>query len=615
LIRCKPLAVFIFIIALAAPYFAQTQSAHSNQGQNKARLAQNLERRGGYKAALQLYMELFQAVPHNQSYYEGVKRNLEQLKQYDKLLEIIAQKIENENHVRYHADMGAALYSSGKSEEAFARWDEAMLIFKESQQTYMHVANAMIKCRLYDQAIDIYLRGRQDFNNANIFVFELANIYALRLMYEKATFEYLKQLEVQPNQFNYIESRIANYTKEPEQAKTVAKTLQSYLKNNNDNYFARKLLADLWLRVEEYLLALEQFRKLEKLKDPTQNQRNSRGKELFFFAQKALKAESYEFAQEAFEMILGNYPKSIFTRRANYYLAVSMQGRGLSEDALRAFEEVAASGVRDKWSEEAQFSIGEIYLKSLFSMDLALAAFQQLINDYPSSRKLPDAYFRIGDCYMAQGKFIDAQTWFERAMSFMKAGAMYKEQGNYKIAYLQYLNGNYDSALEKLNEIAEKIGSPEANQSVINDALELIFFVEENRAEDDQVLRTFCTAEKLILARQNKVAADTLRKMIADYPKVKIVDDALLKLGQLEYDLKNYEAAISYFKKLVDDHEASPHAALASKRLAEVYDVGLADLVNAYSAYQNFLVEYPDSIYVEEVRSKLRELHGRRLNN
>jgi len=310
-------------VAMAVP-FANAQTVNKqNIGRNRIRIAQDYERRGHYDAALRIYKELYDAVPKNQVYYEGVKRNMLRLKRFDELERVVQRQISLTGGVKYHADLGQVLYQKDDREGAMRLWHDLLSRFADQQAAYTYVANAMIANRLYDEAIDVYLDGRRHFGSDEVFVFELANLYVIRLKLKEATQEYLKQLTKSPNQFSYVESRLVNYTKDSDQAQQVVDVLQEYLSNHKESVLGRKLLANLYLRMQDFDNALRQFKLLEGQKSRAGNPKDVSGKHLYFFAEKALNAKKFAYAEDAYELILENYPKSPYRPRALFGLALA----------------------------------------------------------------------------------------------------------------------------------------------------------------------------------------------------------------------------------------------------------------------------------------------------
>ncbi len=599
------------VLLLCAPARPQASASRlQNQSQNRIRIAQDYERRGSYVNALKIYRALFDSVPTNQLYFEGVKRNMIRLKQFDELVFIIKAQIQKVNNVRLYADLGDAYYKKGAQPEAFQTWENALVQFEKQKTAYTYIANAMIANRLYDDAAKMYLKGRRSFGQENLFVFELANIYVLRLKYSEATREYLTHLERHPNQFNYIESRIVNYTKEPEQARKVVVILRESVPGYGQQFLVRKLLANLYLRLEEFALAFEQFRQLEGMEAPQRRQKQAEGKELLFFANQALNAGKHMFAGEAFNLIMKKYPKSTNYYRALFGLATSLQQQGMINEALLQFETLVEGQPNSQWAQVAQFQIGELYFLNLFELDKAESAYQALIKKYPRSKNSHRAYFRIGDCMAAKGELEKAIIWYDRSLNLMPPGSQQRDEGNYKMAYLQFLEGNYAAANENLDKVIEKLGRNNVNQDYVNDALELSFLIAENQTTSEEALRLYCQAEKQKLAHNLTDAVRSLNKIVAEHAKSNVIDETRQSLGEIENARGNCADAIAHFEALIRENSESPYTSFAQKRIAEIYESGLGDLQKAYTAYEKVLVAYPESIYVEDVRARLRNLRS-----
>ncbi len=613
LLRLAVPALVGWLLLASTPQSGLAQSL--DQRNSRLRIAQDLERRGLYDRALRIYFSLYQQVPRNQLYYEGVKRNLIRLDRFDELSTIVEEQIRRTGDPRFLADLGDVRFRSGRHEEARAIWRDLLEKHPQNRAVYPYVANAMISNRLYDEAIEVYLQARRNLNQPDLFVFELGNLYAIRLNYDAATREYLDFLEKQPNQFGYIESRIATYTKEPEQAHKVAELLQKRLEQSKHEYLMRKLLADLYLRIGDYSRSLQQFKILEAMTNPLDRKTKAGGQELYFFADKALRAGEVEHARQAFDLILTNYADSPFRFKALFGLAQAHQLQGRAEAAIRAYEDLIAAAPTSPLAYEAQMQIGEIYFEDLFDLERALDAFKAVVERFPNDPRTVEAGFRIGDCYLARGDLKEATTWYQKPLARRGVKPAQRDKALYKTAYALFLEGEYDAALERLNQITAAVAQkPASGEDYVNDAFELIFIIEENR-KSEEALRAFTEAQRLQHLREFDQAMARLKDLVERFPQTPILDDALLHLGELARIQGHYEAAIGYFAQLVQEQPESVYAPLAQKRIGEVYEEDLGDAHKAYSAYEQVLIRYPNSLYLEEVRQRMRRLQPRILNN
>ena len=603
------------ILALFLLFSVSTVWSQSRTDKSRIKLAQDYERRGNYELSLRIFLGLFNQVPRNQLYYEGVKRNMLRLKRYERLIEIINAQIARTNDAKYHADLGNVYYKQGEHEKAIGVWNEVVDEYPQKKTTYTYVASAMVENRLYDEAIGLYKKARLNLQQPNAFVFELANMYIARLKYDDATEEYLNYLETSPAQFNYIEGRIAAYTKDAEQARKVAAILKSKREKSHQPHLIDKLLADLYLRNREFDLAFEEFKQLETNKKYLKSQNSSKGKEIYFFAEKALQSENYLYAEKGFNLILEKYRHSPYRLRALYGLALSKQKQGFAQEALNSYESLIATNRKSPWAEDAAYQIGVIFQIDLFDIPRALTAYHRFIQDYPHGRNSIDIYFRIGDCYVVLGDMEKAKVWYGRALIQNNSNTGLEERVNYKRAYADFLNRNYDESLSYLKKVTGNLTNTKQDQTFANDALELMFFIEDNLKKDRKALDLFSDARRYLYRRNPQKAMAAFQSILEKYPNSNLEDKTLIELAELEYSENHFSKSIAYLKTLLEKHPESVYNAFAQKRIGEIYEDGLADFPQAAAAFEKVLIKYPSSIYTEDVRYRLRRLEKRTSNN
>jgi tetratricopeptide (TPR) repeat protein len=607
----------LLLIMVVGIFVTENVSAQSqNQLNSRVRVAQDYERMGNFEGALNIYRGLYNLVPNNQLYYEGVKRNMLRLKMYDELIELIGSDLRRGKDLRLQADLANVYYKSGNQPIAKQLWNEMLNGNKQNKSVYIFVANALLDNRLYSEAIEVYKLARQNFKRDDIFVFELANIYIARLNYKEATLELMKHLEKNPKQFSYIEGRIASYTKDPDNAREVAEVLKGFVHQSRQQYLIRELLAGLYLRVGDYESSFEEFKVLENMPDAARGKDKLPGRELFHFAEQALSAGEYRYAQQAYALILSKYSSSPYRMRAQFGIALAKQKQGLANEALKSYDDLIRSSPRGALANEALFQKGEIYFVDLFEVDKALEAYHLIVQKYPKNKNIANTYFRIGDCYAAKGQLQQAQIWYEKPLKTSRTGQSVREKALFKSAYLDFLNGDFDQALEKLRKITDNLGETiPTNETYVNDALELIFLIEENKNASSEALKAYGKAQILRLQRLYSEAIKKLQDILENFPNAGIIDESLLDLGELESTRGNYASAIEYFQGLLKEYPESIYNALVQKRIGEIYEQGLGDFQKAREAYELVLINYPQSVYLEEVRQKLRNLQGRQLSN
>ncbi|MBI3610767.1 MAG: tetratricopeptide repeat protein [Nitrospirae bacterium] len=105
-------------------------------------------------------------------------------------------------------------------------------------------------------------------------------------------------------------------------------------------------------------------------------------------------------------------------------------------------------------------------------------------------------------------------------------------------------------------------------------------------------------------------AVQEYERLIDDYPKSVLADDAYYAIGTINYlYLDNYPKAVEAFRKVVADHPASLLALEARRTLAEIYEKKYQDHRKAVAEYQQLLERTPDRAVAEEVQYRIGEVY------
>jgi outer membrane protein assembly factor BamD (BamD/ComL family) len=157
----------------------------------------------------------------------------------------------------------------------------------------------------------------------------------------------------------------------------------------------------------------------------------------------------------------------------------------------------------------------------------------------------------------------------------------------------------------KLNNLAVNLSA-----DIANDALLLKGFIKEHRTKNELVLKEYARAEFLERQRKLSEAAAILEKLISTETGSPIVDDALLKLGQLQRKMGDPMHALSTYQRLITEHPESILNDEAQFGIGEIYQLALKDKQKAIATYEELLEKYPTSLYLDEVRKRIRQLRG-----
>jgi len=206
--------------------------------------------------------------------------------------------------------------------------------------------------------------------------------------------------------------------------------------------------------------------------------------------------------------------------------------------------------------------------------------------------------------FVAQGKLSDARGKYQIVLNSPAANSEYKDKAKFKLVEIDYFEGKFDDALPKLDEITKNVSA-----NYTNDALALQIFIQDNRIPE-AALKEFAHAEFLVRQKKFSEAIAIFENIKRSFPTSPLVDESLMKIGDLWNQMQQYNQALMVYQELLEKYNDSMWVDKAQMSIAEVYQFGLKDKQKALKAYEKLLKDYPNSIYFAEARKRIRELRG-----
>jgi tetratricopeptide (TPR) repeat protein len=575
----------------------------------KLRLAQGFEQAGEWERAVALYEELYTSEPANFIVMDGLQRGYTQIKEYEKAIEVIRRWLSFQpRDINMMTTLGGLYYDSGKEAAADSVWKAVLAVEPANMQFYRIVANEMMEHRMYEQCIRTYLEGRSIGKNEVLFADELGTLYA----------EYLRIVKTTPDQISFIQSRLSAFIVKPEALKAVSQTVRTEVNKFPDNIALHRLFA--WLLLEErlYDTALDQYRIIDRLA-------KAQGNELFSFAQRLQQEHAFKTSAEAFQEIITQEKNPALLPYARFGYARSLEELSVPPDSLpsagvsqsvpetesrptyrgavQLYETLVAQSPNPDLAMQTLYRIGIIKFEKLFDLDGALNAFNRIKALRQSSTISYDAVLKSGDVQLARNDLAEARKEYNNLGKM--SVVIYQDQAAFKLAELEYFETHFDSSLSLLQRFSTNLST-----DIANDALQLQYFIQENKTSTPQALTEFAKAD--LLMRQRKYAEALLRfqEIVRQSPAALLVDDATMKAGELQLRLNHPLEAIASFSFVADSIQTSILKDKAQMQIAETYQKILNNTAQAIEAYQKLLAQFPNSLYAEEARKRIRVLRG-----
>jgi len=593
-------------------------------------LAQSFEKMGEYRKALDIYRMLYQLEPKNPNYSAGLERNMLNLKMFDELVthynEILKK---NSSNISVLGKLGEVYYQWGKPVVADSIWNSIIEINPEMAINYSFLANTLIRNRLYDRAVGIFIEGRKRLKNNSLFERDLANLYFWKKDYIKGVEEYLKILQRNIKNYSLVESQILGIPLDEDvKIDEIANLIKREIEKDNKNPYYRKLLANLYFTNRKYSSAFQEYIDLDKIL-------NANGKEILLFAEHVFNEKAYEYSTDGYQYVKANFPDIPEIMLASFGLAESYEKAGspLEDEgkndyifskyksnyqtksnylskAINEYEDIIKKYPNTIWAMKSNLRIGEIKLNLTFDLDGAVEYFSNVVKSSKDTLIIEEAMLKIGDCMIAKGDLKQAEYKYDEIISIggNKADELFY-QALYKKAFVNYLQGEFAQA----EDISRNIMMKQSPQSrIYNDVLDLLIFIEKNKRSDEGAPREYARAQALIQQRKYSEAISLLEEIRRIYIYHQISDDTLYMIGKLKGIIGDYVGAVEAFRELIKDYPTSPRADEAQLRIGELYEICIGNSALAEKEYETLLVNFPNSIYIDETRKRIRKLSLKR---
>jgi tetratricopeptide (TPR) repeat protein len=613
---------FILLLTLSLIVIVSGKAQRSDND-IKFRLAQSYERSGDYESAVKIYAELYTKDSTNVVIFDALRRDYLQLKRYDDVIALFQRALaRNPNDVSVLAQLGTFYTQKNDDVHATEIWERALATAPANEQTYRIVASTMAESRLFDKAIAVYQRARKACQNPNLFTSEMALLSTIVLNYTVATQEYLNMVRQTPSMLSSVQSRMASYTNRPEGLTTAITMTEAAAKTEPNNLTLLQLQAWLYMEGKQYDRSYDVYKIIDA-------KTNAGGRELYNFAEHALKEKFYSAAAKAFEDVVGLYPKFDMRSQACFGLARTLEDSVVALDTTNLFSEYigntpppqAITKMYDKIvaaymnvikqypsvliAAQSLLRIAILQQERLLDFDAAKSTLETLNKEYVAHPGVTmEGTLRLGDVLLAKGELSKAEEQY-MLLNRYAGGGDQKERAAFRLAEIDYFKGNFKEAQKKLRSLTLNVIT-----DIANDAMKLQVFINDNTSSGETELKKFAEADFLKRQMKYQDAIRTFESVISSYPKSSLIDEVLMSIGDIRLRMKQYDVGIASYEKLIKDFPESLAIDIALVKIGRAYDLGLHNIPKAIESYQRLLEKYPNSIYVNQVRQRIRELRG-----
>jgi tetratricopeptide (TPR) repeat protein len=597
--------LFALVLLMCSSVFGQAQT--------EANLAQQYFSSGEYEKAADLYKKLYSENANNyyKQYYNCLMV-LNEIKEIERIVE--KQMKKNPENLTYYVDLGNAFKKQNNIKESEKQYDIAIQKIALSKGQATQLSNAFLTIDNLTRAIQVYEKAQKVIKDYS-FNSELAPLYYRNGNLDLSLDTYLDYyVEPENNAISKTTSALSRILDEEKDHQLLQEKIFERIQKGNFEILYTELLIWDYIQLKDFEGAFIQTKALDK-----RNKEN--GERVFELAETARLDGSYDAAIEAYNYIInkGNsYPFYFSSKngilncrkdkifKTNSYSSEDVNQLKLSYTAF-------LSEYSKKDTRAATVTADLAKLEAFYAHDIIEAISLLLpIVDWPSLNAADRSKIKLdlGDFYLISGDVWEATLLYSQVDKAMKDEPL-GEEARYKNARLAYYRGDFTYAQGLLDVLKAA-----TTELVANDAMQLSLFITANLGLDtiaDPMMR-FAEADLLVFQNKLNEAVIKLDTLAQIFPAHKLTDDILFLKSQIALKKQNIKEAVSLLETIRANYSYELLADDAIFKLAEIYQYDLKDYENAKLCYEQIILNFKDSLYVNEARKRYRQLRGDALN-
>jgi tetratricopeptide (TPR) repeat protein len=582
---------------------------HAQSGEPE--LAEQYFQDGEYANALALYSKLQKKEPDNRAFNLRLVDCQTRLEQYDDAISHLERVRKRSPREFAYAFALADVYRlKGDFKAADAAETQAIEKQLVTDEEFMQAGAYLFQSRKNALALRTYLQARKALHSKYIFSPEIANLYFLEGQWAAATQEYLAQYEINPAASASITTNILNIVR-PESKAAVEQVLLDAVNRRSDDIGLRNMLFEFYVLTENFMEAFVQVKSIDKVF-------KENGARVHKYAETLRNNKQYKLANKALDYIIESHSDSPYFLRA--YQDKTVNGELLAFESLpldtHAIREavVAYDGLLTQFGRKAQF-FDAIFRKSkllafyLFELDAALAEMEGALNLPLKAPEKAEANLLIGDILLMKKQYNQAVLKYDEVANTFKEGQI-GAMAKYKQGRLSYFKGDFEFAKARLQTIKDN-----TSNDISNDAIKLFLTIQDNIGMDTTVfpLQRFAQAQLMVFQRDYEPALALLDSIAYAFPNHTLSDEILWEKANIFLTRNELDKALGFLDRIISTFGTDIYGDDALYTKARIYDYSYQNKEAAMQYYIDFLKNYSGSLYVVEVRKRIRELRTQKI--
>jgi len=565
---------------------------------------------GDYEKASATFSEVVKKEENLPKVYDIYLSTLYQLKNYTEAEKIIKKMIKMsapENYT-YRIDYCIFYKQQGLTEKADKEFSSFVSEIQKNSTAVDISGSYLVKIGAYNWAKQLYLQARKNFDRY-AYCFQLSTIYSRLGQTENMFDELLNYLSVTSTALEEVQNTFQNELETDEQYALFETKVYERISKDPNQIIYNQLLLWLNLQRKNFVKAFTQAKAIDK-------RNREAGTTVLEVGNIALENKDYEAAATCFQYVADTYKESYnysFAKRLliqtreeqikNTFPVDKQKIVGLIND----YNQLLKENGRNSYTLESLRNMALLNAFYLDKRDTALVILKSLVdNPYTENRLRGKAKIDMGDIYLLNGEPWESTLLYSQVEKDFKEDPLGHE-AKLRNAKLYYYKGEFVLAQEQLDVL--KLAT---TREISNDAIQMSVFITENSGLDSttDALKDYSAIELLIFQRNYAEALTACNDMLKNYSHHELTDDVYWLQATILRKTGKPTDALDVLKKISAGYAVDLLGDDALFTTAQIYDYDLKDPAKAMQAYQDFLVQYTNSVYVVEVRKRYRILRG-----
>ncbi|WP_277014115.1 tetratricopeptide repeat protein [Flavobacterium lindanitolerans] len=566
-------------------------------------LAINYFDKGEFEKAIISFDELLKNQQGNSFYFQKIIESYQQLQQYDQADKRLQERYAKYKQASLLVEIGYNYQLQKEAGKAKKYYDQAVDKINENPSNVYSIANTFEKKVLLDYALESYklaikLEPKFKFN------YQMAVIYGQQGKMDLMIDTFLEEAYTNQNNTIMIQNQLSRFmTEEAEETFNTAlrKALLVRAQKNQD-IFWNQFLSWFFVQQKDYSKAFIQEKAIYR-RDPESFSN------IVNLAELAMEENEEETAREIFAFVLENTQDLDLQIRAHYFLMEAKIKKAPEKEYPAIKSEldllVKKYGI-SPYTISLQILQAHFATFNLKNPEDGKAILKRTLELPLNKYQTADVKMELADILLYEEKFNQALIYYSQIEEDLKNDAVGHE-ASLKAAKTSYFKTDFEWALKQFKELKAA-----STQLIANDALELFLLINDNTVADStQVgLKKFARGDYLLYQNKNKEALEQFQSILKEYKGQEIEDETLLRIGETYEKLGDFNAALTQYQAIIDNHKDGIYIDEALYFSAEIYNKQLKDTDKAKALYEQILFNHEDSIYFVEARKKFRQLRG-----